>query len=140
GHRFLEVVVNPPPQTYRRDDGREVVVEQHERRRFSGNIRSAAAHRYTDVSGLQRGRVIDAVSGHRDDFTVRLQRFNELKLLLRQDSREYAHGTDTLPQVLWRHDGELVPRNARVRIFQADLPGDVTGCRWKIARNHNHAY
>jgi hypothetical protein len=46
---LADVVVDAAAGLDRRDDGREVVVREHHRRRFSGHIRAGTSHRDTDV-------------------------------------------------------------------------------------------
>ena len=41
-------------------------------RRFARDIGAAAAHRDADMRRLQRGRIVDAVAGHRDDLAIGL--------------------------------------------------------------------
>ena len=51
-------------------DGREVVVGQHHVAGVLGDLGAAEAHRDADVGLLERGRVVDAVAGHRDDMVA----------------------------------------------------------------------
>ena len=90
GHRLLQVVEDAPAQPHGPHDRREVVVEQHERRRLARDVGAAPAHRDADVRRLERRRVVHAVAGHRDDLAVRLERLDEPQLLLGHDAREDA--------------------------------------------------
>ena len=45
----------------------------HDIRRLARHIRTAASHRDADVCAGQRRHIIDAVPGHRDDFTFGLK-------------------------------------------------------------------
>ena len=57
----------PRPSSTARDDGGEVVVEQHEVRHLAAHVGAALAHGHADVRTLQRRRVVDAVAGHGHD-------------------------------------------------------------------------
>ncbi len=49
------------------------------------------AHRDADIRLLQRRRIIDTVSGHRDQFALTLPCFDDADLMLRCDTRIDAH-------------------------------------------------
>ena len=70
------------------DDRREVVVGQDHVGGLAGDVGARLAHRDADVGGLERGRVVDAVAGHRDDLAHRLQRLRDAHLVLGNDARE----------------------------------------------------
>ena len=76
------------------DDGAEIVLDQHDRAGFAGDVGSATAHGDADVRGLERGRIVHPVARHGDDFTVGLQGLDDPHLLLRLNAREYLHGPD----------------------------------------------
>ena len=71
----------------RRDDRREVVVQQHEVGGFARDVRADTSHRDADVRLLERRAVVDAVAGHRDNVAPRLQRLRDPQLLLGLDPR-----------------------------------------------------
>jgi hypothetical protein len=50
--RLAEVIEDAPAETNGRNYRAEIVIEQHDRRRLARNVRSAASHRHSDVSGL----------------------------------------------------------------------------------------
>ena len=89
-HRIADVLVNAPAKLHRGDDGPEVVLHQHERGRLARHVGAALAHRHADVRGLQRGRVVHAVAGHRDDLARGLERLHEAQLLCGPDAREHV--------------------------------------------------
>ena len=68
------------------DDRGEVVVGEDHVRRLLGDVGAGDAHRDADVGRLQRGRVVDAVAGHRDDPAVGLQRVDDPQLVLGRDA------------------------------------------------------
>jgi hypothetical protein len=78
-------------QTDRGGQRGKVIVEQHQSGGFARHVGAAPAHRHADVRGLERGRIVHAVAGHRDDLAVGLERFHDAQLLLRHDAREYMH-------------------------------------------------
>ncbi len=55
--------------------------------RLARNVGADLAHRDTDVRTFQRGRVVDAVAGHRNELAAALQRPNDADLLFRVDAR-----------------------------------------------------
>ena len=69
-----EVVVEAAAELDRLDDGGEVVVGEDHRRGLLGDLGAGDPHRDADVGLLQRGRVVDAVAGHRDDVALPLER------------------------------------------------------------------
>ena len=64
------------------DDGREVVVEEHEVGRLAGDVGARAPHRDADVGLVERGTVVHAVSGHGHDVPASAQRPSDAQLLL----------------------------------------------------------
>ena len=70
----------------RADDAAQVALDQRDAGALHRDVR-AGAHRDADVGLRQRGRVVDAVAGHRDDAPLRLQRSARRRLLLRQHLR-----------------------------------------------------
>src|SRR3954467_2185369 len=97
-HRFADVVVDAPTKPDRMDDGTELVFDQNDGAGFARHVRATTAHRDSDVSGLQRGRIVYAVAGHGNDFTFVLQRLDDPQLLLGLNAREYCCALDTLGQ------------------------------------------
>jgi hypothetical protein len=49
-----------------RDDARQIALEQGDAGAFDRDV-GAGAHGDADIGGGKRGRVVDAVAGHRDD-------------------------------------------------------------------------
>ena len=63
----------PPAQAMRR---RGTVHHDH-----ATHLRAGNAHRNTDVSGFQSGRVVDAITSHRDDAVIALQQLDQRLLV-----------------------------------------------------------
>ena len=82
-------------QAHRRDERREIVVHEHQRRGFARDVRAAPAHRDADVRGLERGRIVHAVAGHGDHFAVRLERLHQTQLVLGLGARVDVHRART---------------------------------------------
>jgi hypothetical protein len=83
------------------------------------------------VRRLQCRRIVDAVTGHRDDLCVRLQRLNELELLLGHDAGEDVNATDDVAQRVLIHRIELGAGDYALTGGQADLPRDrLCRSRW----------
>ncbi len=66
----------------------ERIVGDHQRRRLAGDVGPTPAHRHADVGGLERGRVVDPVAGHRNDRAAGLQGLDDPQLLFRHDPGE----------------------------------------------------
>ena len=67
-----QVVVEAAAELDGLDDRGEVVVGEDHHRGFLGHLGAGDAHGDADVGLLQRGRVVDAVAGHRDDVALAL--------------------------------------------------------------------
>ena len=83
-----DVVVDPSAGGDRRHDGREVVVREHHRRRLTRDVGSRDSHGDADVRASERGRVVDAVAGHRHHVPLRAERVGDPQLRLRRGARE----------------------------------------------------
>ena len=66
----------------RADDGGEVVVGDEHGGGFLRYLGAADADRDTDIGLAQRGRIVNAIAGHRDDVALALQRSDDLELVL----------------------------------------------------------
>ena len=75
------------PSSIAVDDAREVVVEEDQVRRFSGDIGAGDAHGDTDIGCPQRRRIVDAVARDRDDVALALKRRHDAQLLIGRDPR-----------------------------------------------------
>ena len=73
-----------PAEPARADDPSKVAFHESDPGALHRDVRSGA-HRDAHVSLRERRRVVDAVSGHRDAFTTRLQTLDHRGLLIRQD-------------------------------------------------------
>jgi hypothetical protein len=80
---LTHVVVDLPSRCHGSDDGGEVVVGEHHRRRFPGHVGARAPHGDADVGSAQRGGVVDAVAGHGDHLAGRAQCFGDAQLYFR---------------------------------------------------------
>ena len=80
-------------------EGAEVVVGEDHSRGLLGDL-AAAAHRHADVRLLERRRVVDSVSGHRDDHALALHDLGKPKLVLRRHPAEDVQ--------LWQARAQLV--------------------------------
>ena len=92
------------------------------------------------MSGLERGRVVDAVAGHRDDLAERLERMHEAQLLLRCDSREHVDVLDAPRQLGIVEQLEISAGQHVVRGAQPDLATDVARGARVIAGHHHDAH
>mmetsp|Transcript_43283 Transcript_43283/g.111448 ORF Transcript_43283/g.111448 Transcript_43283/m.111448 type:complete len:461 (+) Transcript_43283:594-1976(+) len=81
GDVLLSVVVDPAPLTHGSDNGAEVVVQEHQVGCVLGDRRARDAHGHARVRALQRGRVVDAVAGHRHDVALANERLDQCDLV-----------------------------------------------------------
>ena len=56
--------------------------------------RCGVAHRHTDVTTFESGRIIHAVACHRHDMALFLERLHDLQLILRRDAGVHRHLLD----------------------------------------------
>ncbi|MCG3146752.1 MAG: hypothetical protein PCFJNLEI_00186 [Verrucomicrobiae bacterium] len=99
-----------PAEADAEGDFREIIRHQRHVRGFVRDIGAGHPHRHADIGHRQGRRVVDAVANHRDA-TVFFERFNVLRLLLRQD-----FGLD---------------------FVNPQLPGNVEGNPAVVARQHD---
>ena len=79
-NRLPQIVVDQASIFHSGYDGSERVEKNHVGG-FDGNVR-AAAHCDTDISSLERGGIVDAVSRHANDVVALLKFLDDAKLLL----------------------------------------------------------
>ncbi len=137
-HCLLEVVEDPPAQPDGGHDGREVVVEQDERRGFPGDVGPPLAHGHPDVRRFQGGRVVHAVAGHGHQLAPGLERPHQLQLLLGHHPREDVALPDALLELRLLHRLELGTGDHRVRRLETDLPGDCPRRSRVVSGDHDH--
>ena len=97
--------------------------------------RGTGAHGHTDVGVLQRQRVVDAVAGHRDHVTLRLERADHGALLLRRDPAEHPVLLEHLRHLVLVL-GKLAGVVAAARVVEADTRGDRGDGPRVVARDH----
>ena len=117
----VQTVEDSPAVTNGPDDGREVVVEQHHGRGFARHRRAAVAHRDPDVGLSERGCVVDAVTRHRDDFSLPAERANEPVLLLGSCAGEHVRARNDDVELLVRGGIDLVARHDEIRSVSAGV-------------------
>ena len=138
GQVLLDVVVDPAAALDRLDDGREVVVRQHDVGRLLGDVGAGDAHGDADVGVLERRRVVDAVAGHRDDVALVLPGAHDLELVHRRDARVDRHLLDDGRERRLVHLGQLLAGQDRVALAEdADLPGDRDRGELVVAGDHH---
>ena len=132
-HGLAQVVVDAPAQPHRCHDGAKVVVQQHQRRGLARHVGAPTAHRNADVRGLERRRVIDAVTGHRHDLAVGLQCLDDAQFLLGQHPGEDGGGGDAAAQLGIVHRCQLGAGERCAAAVQARLGGDGLGSGGVVA-------
>ena len=139
GQEPADVAVGRAPLGDGRDDGGEVVVQQHQVGGFARHVGAAASHRHADVGRLEGRAVVHAVAGHRDDVPSRSKRPGDPQLVLRGHP---AH--DDAVMVEQRAERRLVGRQVTtleddgVGSEQADLGGDGASRAGVVTRDHRH--
>ena len=88
---LADVPVDRPPLLDSSDDRREVVVGEDDVSSLLGDIGPGDSHGDPDIRGLERGGVVDAVTGHRDHLATSLQRLDDPELVLGVDARVDGH-------------------------------------------------
>ena len=121
----------------RRDNRREVVVEQRDGRGFLADVRASDAHRDPDVGLLERGSVVHAVSGHRDDVPSFLPCRDHSQLVGRRHARVDADVANVVLQFCIGHRLEIVTGDDAAAGEEPELPGDGLRRRGMIARDHD---
>ena len=100
---LLDVLVDAAAFLDGRDDGGEVVVEQHDVGNLPRDVAAALPHGDTDVGALERRRVVDAVSRDGDDLTVLLEGFDQAQLVLGRHARKDVDVANKVAQLIRRH-------------------------------------
>ena len=85
---LADVVVDAPARRDGDHDRGEVVVGEDHRRGLAGDVGARPAHRHADVGAAERGGVVDAVAGHRDDVPLGAQGVGDPQLGLGRAARE----------------------------------------------------
>ena len=123
------------------DDAGEVVVEEDQVGGLPGHVGARPAHGDADVGLVQRGRVVDAVAGHRHDVPPRPQGPGDAQLVLRGDPGDHdavvvEEGAED-PVVV----GQVGPDAGRDRLGRRrpTSVGDGGGRRRVVAGHHRHA-
>jgi hypothetical protein len=95
-HCLLEIVKNTTSHAHRGNDGRKIVVHQHQCGGFTCHVGTAPAHGNTDVRRLERRGIIDTVTGHCYHLAVGFQRADDTQFLLRHSPCKDAGGLNAL--------------------------------------------
>jgi hypothetical protein len=99
------VVIHTAAGLHGGGDGREVVIGQHHGGGLAGDVGAGTAHGDADVGAAQRGRVVDAISGHRDHVAEGPQRVRDAQLGLGRAAREdnLRPGTEHEVEIAFGH-------------------------------------
>ena len=89
-HVLGQVVVDPPAELDRLDDGGEVVVGQDHHRGALRDLGAGDAHGDADVGLLEGRRVVHAVAGHGDDVALLLEQAHQADLVFRRHAGDHA--------------------------------------------------
>src|SRR5262245_8276251 len=86
--KFMNVRIYGSTAFDRLDDCREIIIGQDDIRSLFRNFGSAHSHGDADVGPFERRRIIDAVPGNSQDLILPLESGDDLRFILRRDSRE----------------------------------------------------
>ena len=136
---LLDVSKDDAPLLDRRDDRREVVVEQGHSGGFLADVGSGDAHRDADVGLLERRRIVDAVSGHRDDLTAILPGRHDAQLVCGRDARIHRDVGNVALEIVVAHRVEIPPGHHAPVLEHPELAGDGAGGQRMITRDHHRA-
>mmetsp|Transcript_43354 Transcript_43354/g.94395 ORF Transcript_43354/g.94395 Transcript_43354/m.94395 type:complete len:1132 (-) Transcript_43354:88-3483(-) len=92
GHKLLDAGVDDAALLHGGDDRTEVVVHEDHVRSALGDLSTLDSHGHADVGLIQRGRVVDSVTGHGGHSALALQRLHDLQLVLGLSAGEDADG------------------------------------------------
>ena len=122
----------------RLDDRREIIIGQDHRSGILADFRSGDAHCDADIGLLQRRRIIDTVSGHRDQFALTLPSIDDADLMLWCDTRIDTHFFQMCIQFFIAHRIELHAIQALIAVMiDADRTGDAAGSHFMVAGDHD---
>ena len=127
----------PPSLFDSRNDGREIVVEEHHIRRITRDVRALDAHGYSNVRVAQGGSVVHLVAGHHHDLVVLLERPEDQDFVARLRSRKDARLVDRAPETVLVEFVELLRFDGLP--FQPYLSADRGRRAAVVSRNHDHA-
>ena len=98
----------------------------------------SVVHCNTDVSTLKRQRIVDAIAGHCDDFTLFLQCLHDCAFLLWRNTTKDISSCQRCRNFL-----NGCAHGARIdwfMTFEADHSRNCADCMWIVTRNHNDAH
>ena len=130
GEELADVLEDRAPFLDRVDDAREVVVEEDHVRRLLRHVGAGDPHGDADVRGPERGGVVHAVAGDRDNVPLALEALDHEHLLLCRDAGEQdLRAVERDLQLRRRHRAQrLAAHDGRRRgPHQPDLAGDRHG-------------
>ena len=138
GDELADVAHHAAAEAHRLDDRREVVVQQHDVRRFFGNIHGPV-HRQADVGRVQRGGVVDTVAAIPDDMPGLFERPHDPLFLIRLDFGEHVDLRHARHQRFFAHVPQF-PARQQVRVGDPDFVGNVHGDQAMVAGDHLERY
>ena len=136
---LAQVVVNAAAHAHGADDRGKIVVGEHDRGSFAGDVGTALAHGNPYVGGFEGGRVVHTVAGHGDDLVVGFEGLHDAQFLLRNHAREDRNVARPVPQHFVAHAGQFGAADDVFQMAQADLFPDGAGRSDVIAGDHDDA-
>lgn len=85
--KLLDIVKHATTLFHSIENGSKVVIRQHNIRSLLGNIRTSLTHGNTDISTLQRWRIIDTVTSHSHKTLAAMKGLNHADLGLGSAAR-----------------------------------------------------
>jgi hypothetical protein len=150
-NKLLDVVKHSATFFNSVQDGGKVVISKNNVRGFLSNIRASLAHGNTNISTLERRRVVDTISSHSDKALATVESFNHTDLGLGSTASDYQGQQRQcidlivckLVKVDSSHDHSLghVGSDLGYSAGQnSDLKSDSTGSFWVVSSEHVNAY
>jgi hypothetical protein len=102
-----------------------------------GHVGAGDPHGHADIRGLQGGRIVDAVAGHRHRVALTLQRLDDPELVLGVDARVDRYLPYCPAERLVGHALELRTRDRSSVGGNAEFAGDDGRSLRVIARDHD---
>ena len=137
GDEAADIAEGRPAKLDRGDDGREVIIQQHQVGRLPGHVGAGGAHRHPDVGLPQRGAVVDAIAGHRHDVAAVLECPGNPQLVLGGHPGHYHPvGVEQGSQLTIIRGQVSAGQHDWIRASEANFRGNRPGGRRVVAGDH----
>ena len=113
---------------------------QHHVGSIACDVRPRTPHGDADVGLRERGRIVVAIAGHRDDMSLRLQTFDDAQLLVRSDPTEDRYGIEPI----FEHEVRTLTKFLAAHVFRiighdTDFTTHSHRCHALVTGDHHDA-